>query len=128
IDLSRVDLPAYVFATHDDHIVPWRSAFRTTSLLGRRPTFVLGAAGHIAGVINPAEMHRRHYWIGDHNAPEAAEWFGRAQRRPGSWWPHWCAWLGSHAGALTAAPTAAGNASHPRLEAAPGRYVLRGAD
>ena len=34
IDLGRVTMPAYVYASRDDHIVPWRSAYRTTALLG----------------------------------------------------------------------------------------------
>src|SRR5947207_1278260 len=34
VDLRRVDLPAYVLATVEDHIVPWRSAYRTTGLFG----------------------------------------------------------------------------------------------
>ena len=53
IDLARIKLPAYVFASRDDHIVPWRSAYRTPALLGGTSTFVLGASGHIAGVVNP---------------------------------------------------------------------------
>ena len=53
IDLSRVAMPSYVYASHDDHIVPWRSAYRNVELLGGDATFVLGASGHIAGVVNP---------------------------------------------------------------------------
>jgi polyhydroxyalkanoate synthase len=34
IDLSRITIPAYVYASRDDHIVPWRAGFRTTQLLG----------------------------------------------------------------------------------------------
>ncbi len=55
---GRVDLPAYVLATVEDHIVPWRSAYRTTGLFGGDTRFVLGASGHIAGVINPASKNK----------------------------------------------------------------------
>ena len=123
ISLARIDVPAYVLATREDHIVPWRSAWQTTTLLGRRPTFVLGASGHIAGVINPPEKNRRNYWVNDAVAADADDWLTHAESRPGSWWPHWLAWLAPHAGALTAAPTAPGSAAHPPLDAAPGRYV-----
>ena len=41
IDLSRVDLPAYVYASRDDHIVPWRSAFRCEPLPGRAPIIAM---------------------------------------------------------------------------------------
>jgi polyhydroxyalkanoate synthase subunit PhaC len=125
IDLGRIDLPAYVLATRDDHIVPWRGAYRTVSLLGRRPTFVLGASGHIAGVINPPDGNRRNHWVNAAagSAADAEQWLAGAERRPGSWWPHWLAWLAPHAGPLRPAPTAEGCALHPPLDTAPGRYV-----
>ncbi len=47
-------MPAYVLATREDHIVPWRTAYASTRLLGGKIEFVLSASGHIAGVINPA--------------------------------------------------------------------------
>ena len=62
IDLARVTMPAYIVASRDDHIVPWRSAYRSTQLLGGEISFVLGASGHIAGVVNPPAKHRRNYW------------------------------------------------------------------
>ena len=124
IDLSRIDIPAYVLATHDDHIVPWKGAWQTTSLLGRRPEFVLGASGHIAGVVNPPADNRRHYWVGDQAIDDPDAWLAAAERRNGSWWPHWTDWLATHGGPLRAAPRTAGSARHPPLDAAPGRYVL----
>src|SRR5712691_9059972 len=33
LDLGKVAVPAYVLATREDHIVPWRTAYRTTQLL-----------------------------------------------------------------------------------------------
>ena len=66
VDLGKVKLPIFVLATREDHIVPWRSAYRTLGLLGGNDkTFVLGASGHIAGVVNPAAKKRRSHWIGD---------------------------------------------------------------
>jgi polyhydroxyalkanoate synthase len=123
VDLRRIDLPVYVLAAHDDHIVPWRSAYRTRSLLGRPPTFVLAAAGHIAGVINPPGAGRRHHWVGDGPATDAEAWLAQAERRSGSWWPHWLDWLAPHAGARVGAPSRAGSEAHPPLDTAPGRYV-----
>ena len=62
IDLAKVAMPAYIVASRDDHIVPWRSAYRSTRLLGGESTFVLGASGHIAGIVNPPAKNRRNYW------------------------------------------------------------------
>ena len=123
IDLGRIEVPAYVFATRDDHIVPWRSAYRTTALLGGDVTFALGASGHIAGVINPPAKHRRNFWTNADLGTDADRWLAGASEHPGSWWPHWAAWLRGHAGSQKPAPRTAGSRAHPPLEPAPGRYV-----
>jgi poly[(R)-3-hydroxyalkanoate] polymerase subunit PhaC len=122
VDLGRVAQPSFIVATREDHIVPWRSAYRTTGLLGGDATFVLGASGHVAGIINPASKKRRSYWTGA-AAPDADAWLQRAEEKPGSWWPHWAAWLESHKGGARKAPKKAGNARFRPIEPAPGRYV-----
>ncbi len=124
IDLARVTMPTYIYASRDDHIVPWRSAYRTTALLPGDVTFVLGASGHIAGVINPPDKERRNYWTNELITDHADDWFARAERVPGSWWPHWGAWLAANGGAMKPAPREAGSAEHPPLGPAPGRYVV----
>jgi polyhydroxyalkanoate synthase len=124
IDLGRITLPTYVYASRDDHIVPWRSGYRTTALVGGEPTFVLGASGHIAGVVNPPATARRNYWTNELLTDDPDDWLARANSHPGSWWPHWGEWLKAHAGALRPAPRACGDATHPPLCAAPGHYVL----
>ena len=123
IDLSRITAPAYVYASRDDHIVPWRSAFRTTQLLGSDCTFVLGASGHIAGVINPPHPPRRNYWTNTLLTEAADDWLERADSHPGSWWLHWHAWLAGHGGARHAARPRVGNNRYPPLTPAPGDYV-----
>src|SRR5450755_1686181 len=99
VDLGRVDLPAFVYASKDDHIVPWKTAYASTQLLAGDITFVLGASGHIAGVINPPEKNKRNYWTQlstgtpDGGPPalaaDADAWFEGAKSVPGSWWPAW---------------------------------------
>ena len=123
IDLSRVGVPIYVYASRDDHIVPWRSAYRTTALVGGDVTFVLGASGHIAGVINPPQPPRRNYWTNDLITEAPDDWFTRAQPITGSWWPHWARWLAERGGTKHQAPRATGSITYPPLEPAPGSYV-----
>jgi polyhydroxyalkanoate synthase len=123
IDLGHITIPTYVYASRDDHIVPWRSAYRTTTLVGGDVTFVLGASGHIAGVVNPPAAHRRNYWANELVTDAPDDWFDRARSVPGSWWPHWSQWLAGHGGARRPAPAGTGSAAHPPLEAAPGSYV-----
>jgi polyhydroxyalkanoate synthase len=129
VDLRRVALPVYVLASRDDHIVPWRTAYRTTGLLGGEDvTFVLAASGHIAGVVNPPAAKRRNYWINPLIVDDADAWLARARSTSGSWWPHWGAWLAQHAGAMKRAPSRAGSDAYPPLDAAPGRYVVERPD
>ncbi|MBI3149967.1 MAG: class I poly(R)-hydroxyalkanoic acid synthase [Betaproteobacteria bacterium] len=128
IDLARVRQPAYVLATREDHIVPWRAAYRSALLLGGQQRFVLGASGHIAGVINPASKNKRNYWIGG-SLPETPDaWEQAAREVPGSWWPDWAEWLTERSARLVAAPKLLGNKAYPPIEAAPGRYVIEKPD
>ena len=123
VDLSRIRCPAYLMASRDDHIVPWKSAWRTTSLVGGKVTFVLGASGHIAGVVNPPDPPKRRYWTRDPDTADPDAWLAGASAVEGSWWPHWSAWLAAHKGGTRAAPAQAGSAALPPLAAAPGEYV-----
>jgi poly(R)-hydroxyalkanoic acid synthase, class I len=126
LDLTSLDMPAYVYGSREDHIVPWKSAYDSTSLLRGPCRFVLGASGHIAGVINPPAQGRRSHWVGDDEGrppgdPEA--WLARAEERPGSWWPDWSKWLSAMGGGKVRARSRLGNARHRPIEPAPGRYV-----
>ena len=123
VDIGRIDMPSYVLATQEDHIVPWRSAYRSTLLFGGKTQFVLGASGHIAGVINPASKNKRSYWIDGTLGDDPEAWLASAKAMPGSWWTHWMPWLKTHAGKAVAAPKRMGNAAHDPIEPAPGRYV-----
>ncbi len=127
IDLGKVQLPAFIYASREDHIVPWASAYATTHLInkGKRSNnhFVLGASGHIAGVINPPAKKKRNYWTNAKLAPTADAWLAGAVEHPGSWWTEWTTFLAQHAGAKVKAPARYGNARYKPIEPAPGRYV-----
>ncbi|GAB4177446.1 MAG: class I poly(R)-hydroxyalkanoic acid synthase [Rhodocyclaceae bacterium] len=122
-DLGRLTMPAYLFATREDHIVPWQGAYLSRGVLGGPTTFVLGASGHIAGVINPPAQNRRSYWTNDAAAETAQRWLQGASEQGGSWWKHWGAWLDGHRGGSRRAPRGLGSARHRPIEPAPGRYV-----
>ncbi len=90
VDLGKIHLPIFVLATREDHIVPWRSAYRTLGLVGGDDkAFILGASGHIAGVVNPAAKNRRSYWIANDYPSDPEAWLSGAEEKPGSWWPRW---------------------------------------
>jgi polyhydroxyalkanoate synthase len=124
IDLGKIDVPAYVMAAREDHLVLWNAAYLSRKVLGGPSTFVLAASGHIAGSINPASKNRRSHWVSDAPASATAEeWLASATERKGSWWPNWVEWLGKRSGKKIAAPKQPGNATYREIEPAPGRYV-----
>ncbi len=125
IDLGKLNLPAYVFGSREDHIVPVGGAYATTGLLSGPMRFVMGASGHIAGVINPVSKNKRSYWVrADGKLPQDFQkWLQKAEEHPGSWWPDWAQWLQQHSGKLIAAPKTYGNRHFQTIEPAPGRYV-----
>ena len=132
IDLGKINAPVFLYGSREDHIVPWEAAYASAALLNpkkpNRNRFVLGASGHVAGVINPPSKNRRSYWRADRIAADAATWLRSAQEHPGSWWPEWSAFLAEHGGVQVAAPRRYGNAGHQPIEPAPGRYVRARAD
>lgn len=132
IDLRKITAPAFIYASREDHIVPWKSAYASVGLINAAKRannrFVLGASGHIAGVINPAAKNKRNYWSNDKLEADADAWFAKAVEHPGSWWPEWAAFLAKHAGRKVAAPKKAGTARYKEIEPAPGRYVKVKAD
>ena len=123
VDLTQLSIPSYLLATREDHIVPWQSAFLSTQILGGDSKFVLGASGHIAGVINPVSKNKRSYWVGGDQKADAEVWLSGAQEKAGSWWNDWANWLAERRGTLKMAPKKLGNAQFVPIEAAPGRYV-----
>lgn len=129
LDLSTLDMPAYVYGSRDDHIVPWHGAYATMDLLSGDRRFVMGASGHIAGVINPPARGRRSYWTASQATPNggrppvADDWFAQATEHAGSWWPDWTRWLVAQSGDTLAAPGRPGSDAFSPLEPAPGRYV-----
>ncbi|MDO9218191.1 MAG: class I poly(R)-hydroxyalkanoic acid synthase [Lacisediminimonas sp.] len=127
VDLGTIDVPALIYASREDHIVPWTSAYGSTRLLNRKKPsnnhFLLGASGHIAGVINPPEKKKRSYWVNKALPADAQAWLQGATEKPGSWWPEWSDFLARHAGKEVPAPRRYGNASYKPIEPAPGRYV-----
>lgn len=123
VDLGKIECPAYFYASREDHIVPWKTSYLGVRLLGSKDaTFVLGASGHIAGVINPAAKRKRHFWTGD-VAATAEQWHHNTTEVPGSWWPHWSAWLATRSGEQVPARERLGNRRYKQIEAAPGSYV-----
>ena len=85
---SQIDVPAFLYASREDHIVPWHTAYAVdAAALRATTTFVLGASGHIAGVINPPAKNKRNYWADGRPGADPRTWLATAKSVPGSWWP-----------------------------------------
>jgi polyhydroxyalkanoate synthase subunit PhaC len=127
VNLSSIQAPVFIYGSREDHIVPWQAAYASVPLLKGDKRFVLGASGHIAGVINPPAKGKRSYWINsgaNTKLPATADaWLASAKEHPGSWWTGWADWLKPHGGKLVNAPKTPGNAKYKPIEPAPGRYV-----
>ena len=126
LDLTKVDLPLYIYGSREDHIVPIQGAYASTQIFPGKKRFAMGASGHIAGVINPPAKKKRSYWVSSQAKFPATfdGWLATATEHPGSWWTDWSAWLAGHAGKQIAAPKTYGKGTKFKaLEPAPGSYV-----
>ncbi len=122
LDLGKVTIPIYELATKEDHIAPAQSVFRGAKLYGGEVTFVLGGAGHIAGVINPPSKGKYQYLTNGPVVGSYEEWIAKATETKGSWWPDWLKWLTAQAPQKTAARQPGGDKVKPICDA-PGEYV-----
>lgn len=122
IDLSRVAIPLYFQASREDHIAPMNSVYRSARLFGGPVTYTLAGSGHIAGVINPPSANKYQHWTNPALPETLAEWQADAEQHPGSWWPHWAAWLHPKSGDQVPARDPKTGPLKP-VEPAPGAYV-----
>ena len=122
VDLGKVDRPAFILATREDHIVPWRTAYRSLGAARRRED--LRARRERA--------HRRHRQSGGEEASAATGFrrqpsaeSGRLARagegKRGQLVAALDAVAGRHSRAATRdAPAQTGNAQYQAIEPAPG--------
>jgi polyhydroxyalkanoate synthase len=123
VHLGKVTCDAFVVAGQTDHIIPWDAAYRTTQILGGESTFVLSSGGHIQAILNPPDNPKAAYLVSETLPPTAEEWREGATQVAGTWWSAWHEWLAARSGRQVRAGKRLGNAAHPPLDPAPGRYV-----
>jgi len=126
VDLSKVDVDAYVIAGVADHLCPWQSCYRTTQMLGGQVKFVLSTSGHIASMVNPPDNPKAAFQTGPDRSPSPAdpgEFLATATTVPGSWWLDYSSWLGERSGGQKRSPARLGRKGYPVQSAAPGTYV-----
>ena len=124
IDVSQIKTPAYMLATKEDHIAPWKSCYEGVNNFGGPTRFVLGGSGHIAGIVNPPHKKKYNHWVNPDKSTftDPDEWLSGAEEFEGSWWTDWGKWLKANSGKMVAArrPEDSGRAL---LGDVPGEYV-----
>ncbi|QGM46909.1 class I poly(R)-hydroxyalkanoic acid synthase [Methylocystis heyeri] len=122
LNLKKVTVPIYEIAAREDHIAPARSVFIGAQYFGGPVKFVLGGAGHIAGIINPPDKRKYQYWIGGPPVGAYEDWLKKAHETKGSWWPDWLEWMKSQAPKKVPAREPGSGKLAPVCDA-PGEYV-----
>ena len=128
--LANIHAPIFAVGTETDHVAPWRSVYKIERLADSEVTFVLTNGGHNAGIVSEPGHKGRRYRIATkpHGAPilGADEWAETAEKREGSWWQAWAAWLGERSAPQRVAPppTGAPEKGLAPVCDAPGTYVL----
>ena len=122
LNLKNVTIPIYEIAAKEDHIAPARSVFIGAKYFGGPVKYVLGGAGHIAGIVNPPEKDKYQYWMGGPPVGSYDDWVKSATEFKGSWWPDWLAWLTQQAPRKVPAREPGGGVLTP-VGDAPGEYV-----
>jgi len=132
LDLGAIHGDHYVLAAIEDHIAPWEGSYMTTQVLPNADVrYVLSAAGHIAGIVNPpspkawyrtsatAHLHGGEAVV---HPADPKEWFDASVQHQGSWWEDWAEWIGARAGERVKPPRM-GSRKHRPVGDAPGTYV-----
>lgn len=125
IDLSKITVPIYMISAFDDHITPWDSTYNGTKLFPKENlTFVLGGAGHVAGIINHPNKNKYCHKTNSNLIHNAQEWEKNAKKNEGTWWLHWAQWVGE-IDATKVLQKKVGNAYFKPIEKAPGKYARK---
>ncbi|MGD9813904.1 MAG: class I poly(R)-hydroxyalkanoic acid synthase [Hyphomonadaceae bacterium] len=93
LSLKDVTIPVFMQSSKEDHIAPAESVYRSALAFGGPTEFIVAGSGHIAGVINHPAANKYQYWTNPNLKGSVEDWFAFAHETPGSWWPHWDAWL-----------------------------------
>ncbi len=124
VDITQIKQPLYMVTGVNDHIAPWESCYKPIhKMQAKEKRFILGRAGHVAGVINPPGNKKAFYWAGDAKAKDASTWHKQAEQHEGSWWLDWKKWITQKSGKQVTAPKTLGSAKFKPLYSAPGKYV-----
>lgn len=123
VSLMDIRVPVFAVGTERDHVAPWRSTYKVNLQFDVDVTYVLTSGGHNAGIVSEPGHRGRSFRIGNKKPADRYtdpdRFYVEAQRKEGSWWPEWVAWLAERSSEPIRAPSMG-----PALGDAPGTYVL----
>lgn len=122
LSLGDVKIPIFMQASKEDHIAPAESVYRSAQLFGGPVQYMMAGSGHIAGVVNHPDANKYQHWINTALPAAREDWLAGAEEHPGSWWPHWKAWLFDMDAERVPAREPGGGTLEP-ICPAPGEYV-----
>jgi len=122
LSLKDVTIPIFMQSSKEDHIAPAASVYRSARAFGGPVEYIIAGSGHIAGVINHPAANKYQYWTNPNLKGALEDWQAFSVEHPGSWWPHWDAWLREKSGPDVDARTP-GDGALEVLGDAPGTYV-----
>ncbi|MGI9325001.1 MAG: PHA/PHB synthase family protein [Pseudomonadales bacterium] len=124
VNLSKIRYPTYLMAGSTDHITPWKACYRSTQLFGGDIRFVLTNQNHTQTICARTDNRHLKYWVGEELPPSPDAWAETAQEHAGSWVYDWIDWLDEQSPERIKAGSELGSESYPKIEVAPGRYVM----
>lgn len=127
IDIGKIETPVYFISTREDHIALWQSTYRGALLHAGDVRFVLGASGHVAGIVNPPPRKKYGHWVNDNLPAEASEWLDGSAFHQASWWLDWIKWSAPYTGGKVPARMPGGEKAD-QMDDAPGCYVTNRLD
>jgi polyhydroxyalkanoate synthase subunit PhaC len=130
VALSDLRMPIFAVGTERDHVAPWRSTYKINLQSDTEVTYLLASGGHNVGIVSepgqPGRSFRFHTKEASQHHLDPERFLREAQRKDGSWWPEWSAWLKSKSGVPAGVPQiGAPKAGYPMLGDAPGTYVFQ---
>jgi polyhydroxyalkanoate synthase len=127
VDITSIRNPAYFISTREDHIALWQSTYKGALLHSGDVRFVLGASGHVAGIVNPPPKKKYGYWTNDDLPASAEEWLNNTEFHQESWWLDWVKWNAPYTGEKVPARKPGGENAE-QLDDAPGCFVTNRLD
>jgi polyhydroxyalkanoate synthase subunit PhaC len=130
VALADLRVPIFAVGTERDHVAPWRSTYKINLQVDAEVTYLLASGGHNVGIVSEPGQLGRSFRVHTKEARQhhldSERFLREAQRKDGSWWPEWSAWLKSKSGIPAPVPQmGAPRAGYPTLGDAPGTYVFQ---